>query len=109
MHCFKGAVVKWLEGPCEAYYASSGRPSIPPGLYFRMLLEGYFEGLGSQRGIAWRCSDSLSPRSKATFSTYAYRSIARDREGQYLTPDAVPPCTLFRVNVLLSTEKTDRV
>ena len=39
-----------------------GRPSIPPGVYFRMLLVGYFEGLGSQRGIAWRCADSLSLR-----------------------------------------------
>ena len=39
-----------------------GRPGIPPGVYFRMLLVGYFEGIGSQRGIAWRCSDSLSLR-----------------------------------------------
>ena len=39
-----------------------GRPSIPPGIYFRMLLVGYFEGIGSQRGIAWRCGDSLSLR-----------------------------------------------
>ena len=35
---------------------------IPPGVYFRMLLVGYFEGIGSQRGIAWRCGDSLSLR-----------------------------------------------
>jgi transposase len=39
-----------------------GRPGIPPGTYFRMLLVGYFEGIGSQRGIAWRCGDSLSLR-----------------------------------------------
>ena len=39
-----------------------GRPSIPPGGYFRMLLVGYFEGIDSQRGIAWRCSDSLAVR-----------------------------------------------
>ncbi len=39
-----------------------GKPSIPPGVYFRMLLVGYFEGLDSQRGIAWRCADSLSLR-----------------------------------------------
>ena len=38
------------------------QPSIPPGVYFRMLLVGYFEGLDSQRGIAWRCADSLSLR-----------------------------------------------
>lgn len=45
---------------CEPYYAKAGRPSIPPGTYFRMLLIGYFEGINSQRGIAWRCKDSLS-------------------------------------------------
>jgi transposase len=39
-----------------------GRPSIPPGVYFRMLLIGYFEGIESERGICWRCSDSLSLR-----------------------------------------------
>ena len=52
----------WVEERCEPYYAKSGRPGIPPGVYFRMLLVGYFEGIGSQRGIAWRCSDSLSLR-----------------------------------------------
>ena len=39
-----------------------GRPSIPSGVYFRMLLVGYFEGVASERGIAWRCADSLSLR-----------------------------------------------
>ena len=53
---------EWIETLCEPYYAKRGRPSIPPGTYFRMLLVGYFEGIGSQRGIAWRCSDSLSLR-----------------------------------------------
>ncbi len=52
----------WVEKRCEEFYAKEGRPSIPPGVYFRMLFVGYFEGLGSQRGIAWRCSDSLSVR-----------------------------------------------
>jgi transposase len=52
----------WVEKQCEPFYAKSGRPGIPPGVYFRMLLVGYFEGIGSQRGIAWRCSDSLSLR-----------------------------------------------
>ena len=37
-----------------------GRPGVVPGVYFRMLLVGYFEGLDSERGIAWRCADSLS-------------------------------------------------
>lgn len=53
----------WVEDLCLPYYAQMGRPGIPPGVYFRMLLVGYFEGLGSQRGIAWRCADSLSLRS----------------------------------------------
>jgi transposase len=52
-----------VETMCQPYYHSHlGRPSIPPGVYFRMLLVGYFEGIGSQRGIAWRCCDSLSLR-----------------------------------------------
>jgi len=55
----------WIEDRCRQYYAaegSAGRPSIPPGVYFRMLLVGYFEGIDSQRGIAWRCADSLGLR-----------------------------------------------
>jgi Transposase domain (DUF772)/Transposase DDE domain len=53
----------FVERICEPYYHDTlGRPGIPPGVYFRMLLVGYFEGLGSQRGIAWRCADSLSLR-----------------------------------------------
>ena len=52
----------WIENLCQPYYAETGRPGIAPGVYFRMLLVGYFEGIGSQRGIAWRCSDSLSLR-----------------------------------------------
>lgn len=51
----------WIEQRCLPYYAAKlGRPSIPPGVYFRMILVGYFEGIASQRGIAWRCSDSRS-------------------------------------------------
>jgi transposase len=55
---------RWIEQKCREHYDSQGRgrPSIPPGVYFRMLLVGYFEGIGSQRGIAWRCHDSLSLR-----------------------------------------------
>ena len=54
---------RFVEGLCEPYYAAGvGRPSLPPGVYFRMLFVGYFEGLDSQRGIAWRCSDSASLR-----------------------------------------------
>ena len=58
----------WLEELCAPYYhATQGRPSIPPGVYFRMILVGYFEGISSQRGIAWRCCDS---RSLAEFLGY---------------------------------------
>src|SRR5512133_2456883 len=39
-----------------------GAPSVPPGRYFRMHMVGYFEGIASERGIAWRCSDSMSLR-----------------------------------------------
>ncbi len=54
---------RYAEGLCQPYYADGkGRGSIPPGVYFRMLFVGYFEGLDSQRAIAWRCSDSLSLR-----------------------------------------------
>ena len=54
---------EFVERLCEPYYHDTmGRPGIPPGVYFRMLLVGYFEGIGSQRGIAWRCADSLSLR-----------------------------------------------
>jgi len=56
---------RWIEGRCQQFYEQDktcGRPSIPPGVYFRMLLVGYFEGIDSQRGIAWRCADSLSLR-----------------------------------------------
>jgi transposase len=56
---------RWIERRCQPYYETEetrGKPSIPPGVYFRMLLVGYFEDLSSQRGIAWRCGDSLSLR-----------------------------------------------
>jgi transposase len=67
---------RWIEKRCEPFYAAKiGRPSIPPGVYFRMILVGYFEGIASQRGIAWRCSDS---RSLAEFL-----GVAADKE----TPD----------------------
>jgi transposase len=51
------------EESCRKFYAEKlGRPSVPPGVYFRMLLVGYFEKLPSERQIAWRCADSLSLR-----------------------------------------------
>jgi transposase len=53
---------EFVEELCAPHYKKGGRPGIPPGVYFRMLLIGYFEGLDSQRGIAWRCADSLALR-----------------------------------------------
>src|SRR5271154_2860933 len=55
---------RFVEGRCARFYAPvMGRPSLAPGRYFRLLLVGYFEGIGSERGIAWRASDSLALRS----------------------------------------------
>ena len=55
---------RFVEGLCAQFYAPvMGRPSLAPGRYFRLLLVGYFEGIDSERGIAWRASDSLAVRS----------------------------------------------
>ena len=55
---------EWVEGQCARFYAEKmGRPSLAPGRYFRLLLIGYFEGIDSERGIAWRAADSLALRS----------------------------------------------
>jgi transposase len=74
-----------IEKLCEPYYHQQlGRPSIPPGVYFRMLFVGYFEGIGSQRGIAWRCGDSLSLREflgvPLTEETPDHSSLTRVRD-----------------------------
>ena len=74
-----------VEELCRPYYHRHlGRPSIPPGVYFRMLLVGYFEGIGSQRGIAWRCADSLSLREflgiPVTEETPDHSSLTRVRD-----------------------------
>src|SRR3954447_23487142 len=54
---------RFAESECAPYYASKrGRPSLPPGRYFRMHPVGYFEGIDSERGLEWRCADSLSLR-----------------------------------------------
>jgi len=59
----------YVEKLCRPYYADGvGRPGIAPGVYFRMLFIGYFEGLDSQRAIAWRCSDSRSLQSFLGYS-----------------------------------------
>src|SRR6476660_9056426 len=53
----------FAEAQCATFYAQTmGRPSLPPGIYFRLLLIGYFEGVDSERGIAWRAADSFALR-----------------------------------------------
>ena len=48
----------FAEGLCQPFYAATmGRPSVAPGIYFRLLLIGYFEGVDSERGIAWRARE----------------------------------------------------
>ena len=59
----EGGFDAFAEASCRPYYAARmGAPSVPPGRYFRMHLVGYFEGIDSERGLEWRCSDSLSLR-----------------------------------------------
>src|ERR1700737_1493204 len=54
---------EFAEKECARFYAeNNGRPSVTPGIYFRLLLVGYFEGLDSERGIAWRAADSIGLR-----------------------------------------------
>jgi transposase len=76
---------EFVEERCRAFYADGkGRPSIPPGTYMRMLLVGFFEGLDSERGIAWRCADSLSLRRFLGFdmseNTPDHSSLCRIRQ-----------------------------
>ena len=75
----------FVEALCATYYAETlGRPSIPPGVYFRMLMVGYFEGLGSERGIDWRVADSLALRQflgyELTDHTPDHSSLSRIRQ-----------------------------
>lgn len=54
----------FVEAACRRFYAPKlGRPSLAPGQYFRLMLLGYFEGLSSERAMAWRAADSLAIRS----------------------------------------------
>ncbi len=74
----------FAEAECARYYAEKmGRPSIPPGVYFRMLFIGYFEGIDSERGIAWRVADSMALRKFLGYrldeSTPDHSSVSRTR------------------------------
>ena len=75
----------FVEERCARFYAErKGRPSIPPGVYMRMLLVGFFEGLDSERAIAWRCADSLSLRQFLGYdlskATPEHSSLSRIRQ-----------------------------
>src|SRR5512132_926061 len=74
----------FVETECQRFYAPvMGRPGLEPGRYFRLLMLGYFEGLDSERGIAWRASDSLAIRSFVGLSLDAaapdHSTISRTR------------------------------
>jgi len=79
-----------VEHLCRRFYKGAlGRPSMTPGVYFRMLLIGYFEGLDSERGIAWRVADSLSLRHFLGYAldedTPDHSTISRTRRLFWLT------------------------
>jgi transposase len=74
----------FVEKACQQFYAETmGRPGVAPGTYFRMQLIGYFEGIDSERGMAWRCADSLSLRefigAGLTGSVPDHSSVSRTR------------------------------
>ena len=94
---------EFVEKRCRSFYAEGkGRPSIPPGVYMRMLLVGFFEGLDSERGIAWRCADSLSLRQFLGFQmseeTPDHSSLCRIR--QRLDVDAHHDVFTFVLKIL---------
>src|SRR5437660_1919180 len=65
---------EFVEKRCAKFYAAKyGRPSLTPGIYFRSLLIGYFEGIGAERGIAWRLADSLALRRFVGIALDEYR------------------------------------
>src|ERR1700721_2292838 len=78
-----GGFDAFAESACESFYSQTGRPGLAPGVYFRALLVGYFEGIDSERGIAWRTADSLALRSFRGFevsqATPDHSTISRTR------------------------------
>jgi transposase len=86
---------KFCEEACASFYhAKLGRPSLAPGMYFRVMMVGFFEGLDSERGIAWRLADSLTLRQ--------FLSIGLDEN----TPDHV---TISRTRRLIDGETHQRI
>jgi transposase len=91
----KAGFDRFCETNCaEFYHEKLGRPSLAPGLYFRVMMIGFFEGLDSERGIAWRLADSLTLRQ--------FLSIGLDEK----TPDHV---TISRTRRLINAETHQRI
>ncbi len=91
----KAGFDRFCEQSCAGFYhARLGRPSLPPGLYVRIMMVGFFEGIESERGIAWRVADSLTLRQ--------FLSIGLDET----TPDHV---TISRTRRLISAETHQRI
>jgi transposase len=89
----------FVEKLCRPYYAEGiGRPGLPPGVYFRMLFVGYFEGLDSQRAIAWRCADS---RSLAAFLGYPPTKVTPDHSSLSKVRQRLPEQVHERVFVFV--------
>jgi transposase len=85
---------RFAEEQCQRFYAPViGRPSLPPGRYFRLLLVGYFEGLDSERGMAWRAADSLAVR---TFVGLDLDTAAPDHSTISRTRRLIDVETLYR-------------
>src|SRR5258708_17102643 len=59
----------------EHYHESLGRPSLAPGVDFRLMLIGFFEGIGSERGIAWRVADSLISRTRRLLDEGVHQAV----------------------------------
>src|SRR3954471_11040207 len=86
---------RFCETECAGFYhAKLGRPSLAPGLYFRIMMIGFFEGIDSERGIAWRLADSLTLRQ--------FLSFGLDEQ----TPDHV---TISRTRRLIGPETHQRI
>jgi transposase len=91
----KAGFDRFCEENCGSFYhAKLGRPSLAPGLYFRIMMIGFFEGIDSERGIAWRLADSLTLRQ--------FVSIGLDER----TPDHV---TISRTRRLIDPETHQKV
>ncbi len=103
VHGFDG----YCEQLCLPYYAEGiGRPGLAPGVYFRLLMLGYFERIPSERQIAWRVADSLSLRRfvgcSLTMATPDHSTISKTRRR---LPLSVHTAVFTKVLEILATEK----